>query len=222
MRGTMILAAVLGATLPLCAVDGTLLAQSGDSPEFDVYSADGATYAAMSASEIAGLMPVTWKAGETVTVTSPGGVETELTSPSLASVLNAGGVWTLANSVQGTARIGVAWSVYGDGGTLASGGMAGAYGVDSVQPGPDRRTKMLDILPVAYSGDSWAGDMSQASSLTFTAPDGTATALNLSGTGTTYFRMASGLWTVCLQMADGATHTAELKVVPEVFTINFR
>lgn len=115
------IALVAGVILPLFAVDGTLLAESGNSPAFSVYSADGATYATSSAAEIAALPPVFSRSGETVTLTSPGGGATPLTSSSLASVLGAGGVWTLVNPAQGSARVGVAWKVYGDGGTLAFG-----------------------------------------------------------------------------------------------------
>ena len=227
MRGTMILAAALGATLPLCAVDGTLLATSGESPSFDAYGVDGRTIAAKSLAEIADLPPVTWRAGETVTMTKCDGTETILaaaasSSAGSASIApDAGGIWTLVNSVQGTARIGIPWSVYGDGGMLASDGIDGTYGVDSMQPGPDRKVKLRDLPPVAYSGDSWVGDVSKAATLTFTAPDRTATTRNLSGTGAEPFLMEPGIWTVRLEMEDGTAHTAVLKVT-ETFSISFR
>ena len=204
------------AALPLFAVDGTLLAESGDSPEFSVYSAPGATYSAAksASSEIAALPPVFSRAGETVTATSPGGVVTTLSSPSLVSVLDEGGVWSLFNSVQGSARIGVAWAVYDDGGTLASSASSGDYGVDSKQPGPDRKARLENMLPVSYSGDNWVRDVAAAATLTFVSPDGDETVLNLTGTGaTTQFRFdKSGSWTVTLTMADGVTRTAVISV----------
>ena len=204
------------AALPLFAVDGTLLAESGDSPEFSVYSAPGATYSAAksASSEIASLPPVFSRAGETVTPTSPGGVVTTLSSPSLVSVLDEGGVWSLFNSVQGSARIGVAWAVYDDGGTLASSASSGDYGVDSKQPGPDRKARLENMLPVSYSGDNWVRDVAAAATLTFVSPDGDETVLNLTGTGaTTQFRFdKSGSWTVTLTMADGVTRTAVISV----------
>ena len=204
------------AALPLFAVDGTLLAESGDSPEFSVYSAPGATYSAAksASSEIAALPPVFSRAGETVTATSPGGVVTTLSSPSLVSVLDEGGVWSLFNSVQGSARIGVAWAVYDDGGTLASSASSGDYGVDSKQPGPDRKARLENMLPVSYSGDNWARDVAAAATLTFVSPDGDETVLNLTGMGaTTQFRFdKSGSWTVTLTMADGVTRTAVISV----------
>ena len=205
----------MSVVLPLFAVDGELLAESGDSPTFSVYSADGATYATGSTAEIAALPPVVSRSGETVTVTSPSGGLTPLSSSSLAGVLDAGGVWTLVNSAQGSARVGVAWNVYSDGGTLASGGAAGTYDVDSEQFGPDRRIRITDMLPVAYTGDDWAGDAMAAATLTFVSPEGISTTLNLTGTGaTTQFRFGkSGNWTVTLEMANGSTRTAVIRVI---------
>lgn len=205
------------AALPLFAEDGTLLAESGDSPEFSVYSASGATYSAAksASSEIAALPPVFSRAGETVTATPPSGSNVKtLSSPSLVSVLDEGGVWSLFNSVQGSARIGVAWAVYDDGGTLASSASSGDYGVDSKQPGPDRKARLENMLPVSYSGDNWVRDVSAAATLTFVSPDGDETVLNLTGAGaTTQFRFdKSGSWTVTLTMADGATRTALINV----------
>lgn len=205
---------VAGMTLPLFAADGTLLAQSSDSPPFSVYTVNGALYAAATQSELLALPPVFIRSGETVTATSPDDGVTTLTSPSLTSVLNAGGIWTLASSAQGTARIGVAWTVHNDGGTLASGVTAESYGIDSAQPGPDRKANLADILPVAYSGDNWIGDVSAAAALTFVSPDGAETTLNLAGTGaTTQFKFGKpGSWTVRLTMASGATRTAVISV----------
>lgn len=210
-----ILAAVAASAIqPLCAVDGTLLAQSGDSPAFIVYSAEGATYAAATQGEIDALPPVFRRMGETVTATSPSGSMLALASSSLSSILNAGGVWTLVGSKHGTALIGVAWNVHNDGGTLASSVVADAFSVDSRHSGPDRRVNLQNIMPVSYTGDNWNGDVSAASTLTFVSPDGIETTLNLTGTGaTTEFKLCeSGNWTVTLTMASGATHTAIIKV----------
>lgn len=208
------MALAVGMASSLLAVDGTLLAQSGGSPAFAVYSVDGATYGAATSAEIAALPPVFSCAGETVTATSPGGGVTTLASPSLVSVLNAGGIWTLVNSVQGSAFVGVAWAVYDDGGTLASGAASESYGVDSKQQGPDRKVKLTDLLPVAYSGDDWVGDATAAATLTFVSPDGAETTLDLAGTGATMqFRFTtSGNWTVTLTMTDGSTRTAVISI----------
>ena len=209
-------AVAAGAVQPLHATDGELLVQSDDSAPFAVYSVDDAVYATSSLSEIASLPPVFSRPGETVTATSPSGVAAILGSASLASVLNAGGVWTLANSVHGFARIGVAWAVYGDGGTLATGGAAEAYAADSMQSGPNRRIHFHDVLPVAYTGDNWVGDASKAATVTFTPPAGSGldpTTLNLTGTGTQSFAFQKpGLWTVRLTMSNGMVREATVNI----------
>ena len=212
--GTILAMAAAGAALPLLA---DLPVSSGLSPTFRVFSTEDAKYSVSSSAEVAALPPVSIRDGETATATSCTGVATTLESPSLVSVLDMGGVWTLANSGQGTAKIGVAWTVNGDVGiSLASASAYGTYAADSMQPGPDRKTSLADVPPVAYSGDDWAGDVSKASTLTFVSPSGTETAFNLTGTGTTasgQFRFdKAGLWTVRLTMADGAVRTAQINV----------
>lgn len=223
IRFRIVLAAAIAATatLPLFAVDGTLLAQSGDSPAFDVYSVDNATYSVASLAEIAALPRVFSRAGETVTATSPDDSVTTLSSPSLVSVLDAGGMWTLANSAQGSARVGVAWTVYGDGGMLAT-GASGPYAVESDRPGPDRKTSASAALPVAYTGDNWIGDAAKAATLRFTSPNGVVTELDLTGTGANRFRFGeSGMWNVRLAMENGATREADI-FISGGFSLIFR
>ena len=149
---------------------------------------------------------------------SPSGGETVLvTGASVAGTqelqFNAGGIWTLTNTVQGTARVGVAWAVNGDGGVLAECGVPAAYGVDSQQPGPDRKTKRKDVLPISYSGDDWIGNASAVSSVNFIPPIGESTVLHLSGTGATPFTFdKEGVWTVRLEMMDGSVRVAAIGV----------
>lgn len=85
-----------------------------------VYSADtlGSPHNIKTAGDQSALWPVTRRAGETVTLVSPNGVRTTLISAdsaatSAALTLNAGGVWTVENSVQGTATFTVRHSLYG-------------------------------------------------------------------------------------------------------------
>lgn len=206
--------AAAGAALPLLA---DLPVSSGLSPVFRVFSTEDAKYSVSSSAEIAALPPVSILDGETATATSCTGAVTVLESPSLVSVLDMGGVWTLTNSEQGTAKIGVAWTVNGDFDIpITSASAYGTYAADSMQPGPDRKTRLSDVPPVAYSGDDWAGDVSKASTLTFVSPSGAETAINLTGTGTTVpsqFKFdKAGLWTVRLTMADGTVRTAQINV----------
>ena len=215
--------AAAGAALPLLA---DLPVSSGLSPVFRVFSTEDAKYSVASQAEIAALPPVSIRDGETATATSCTGVATTLESPSLTSVLNMGGVWTLANSGQGTAEIGVAWAVNGDFGIpLASAPAYGTYAADSKQTGPDRKIRISDVPPVAYSGDDWVGDVSKAATLTFVSPSGEETAINLSGTGTTtpeQFTLDNvGVWTVRLTMADSTVRTAQINVMGG-FAIIFR
>ena len=92
-------------SLPLAALaDETPLAETA-SP--CVYSADtlGSPHNIKTAGDQSALRPVTRRAGETVTLVSPSGARTTLISAesaatSAALTLNAGGVWTVENSVQ--------------------------------------------------------------------------------------------------------------------------
>ena len=210
--------------MPLLADD--LLASSGLSPTFRVFSTEVAKYSVSSSAEVAALPPVSIRGGETATATSCTGAVTVLESPSLVSVLDMGGVWTLANSEQGTAKIGVAWAVNGDVGIpIASASAYGTYAADSKQPGPDRKVKISDVPPVAYSGDDWIGDVSKAAALKFVSPDGVETTINLTGTGTTtpeqFMLDKIGVWTVRLTMADSTVRTAQINVMGG-FAIIFR
>ena len=224
-RLTMILAAcAAGVILPLVAAEGDILAESGDSPAFVVYTTDTATYAAMSSAEIAALPSVFRRAGETVTATSPNGIETTVPSSSLASILTSGGIWTLAGSGYGEtlARVGVAWAVYGETGDILASFDGGSYGVDSMLEGPNRKIKRgMDVLSTAYSGDAWIGDASRASVLTFISPSGAETARNLSGTGASEFGFNNiGVWTVSLYSPFfGTTQEAEVTVSGGFFLV---
>ena len=114
-------------SLPLAAhADETPLAETA-SP--CVYSADtlGSPRHIKTAGDQFALWPATRRAGETVTLVSPSGLRTTIVSAesvatSAALTLNAGGVWTVENSVQGTAKFTVRHSLYGTlgGGTAAS------------------------------------------------------------------------------------------------------
>ncbi len=215
-RFAMILAA-WAVAFPLFAADGDLLAETATAATFDVCTADNATFAAKSAAEVAALMPVTWRAGETVGVIPPQGASSTLVTDAASAgsapfAPDAGGVWTLVNSAQGTARIGVAWPVYNDGGTLVTSGNSQGYAVDSAQEGPNRKIKRKEGLPVAYSGDLWHGSATASSVLTVTPPDGVAENIPLSGSGARSISFAkSGTWNLSLAMAD-ATLESEILV----------
>ena len=69
---------------------------------------------------------------------------------------------------------------------------------------------------VAYSGDDWHGDLSKASTITFTPPEGSelaATTWNKTGRGASAFMFnKKGVWTVELKFADNTTRTALIEI----------
>ncbi len=215
----LLCAATLAGASALRAADGDLLASTtSPSPAFEVWTADTATWTAADAAAIAALPPIAWLAGETVTATDRNGTATTLatsaaTAGSAAFAPNAGGVWTLENSAQGTARIGVPWAVFADGGMLDAGAASPEFVVDAKQAGPDRRTSRLDVPPLAWTCDHWARGSSATATLTLTAPSGAETVLARTGTGAEAFDFSpAGVWTAALAMADGTTLSATLNI----------
>ena len=198
---------------------------------FKFYGNPERVYSLVSAAELAA-WPVTWRAGETVVATAMDGAETTLsdgTDATSASLPNKGGVWTLANSAEGSARIGVPWAVFDDGGTYGANATAG-FVADMVQTGPDRKLKKSEVPPVAYSGDDWAAVATSATlpaaTVTFTPPEGSgleATTWNKTGKGAEAFTFnAKGDWTVTLAFADGTTKTATITIKSTGFTLVVR
>jgi len=228
-----ILAAV-AAALTAAADDGTLLAETESAATFRVWSSADATYAVMSAAELSSLMPATYAAGETVTATSPSGVATAVVSSPASDgtvdlpqgaggPINAGGIWNLTNSNGVQARIGIAWAVFGDGGTLAETSAGTGFIADAAQTGPDRKLKKNEVPPIAYSGDDWTGDLTKASTITFTPPEESGlevTTWSKTGNGAGAFTFnAKGVWTVMLAFADNTTRTAQIDIQTAGFMI---
>ena len=210
--------AFLACVYSLHAAVGDVMAETETAAAFDVWTSSDATYAATTADELSALQ-VSYFAEETVTATAWDGATTMLvdvadSSGSVAFPADKGGVWTLVNSAQGTARIGVPWSVFQDGGDLAQSGDSSAFGVDSVQEGPNRKTRRADALPVAYSGDNWGGDASKTASLTVLSPDAEETTRSFAGTGTESFGFDKlGRWKFSLQMEDGSVKESSVLVL---------
>lgn len=93
---------------------------------------------------------------------------------------------------------------------------------DSRRPGPDRRIRAKDALPIAYSGDGWGGDEDAASQLTLVPPGGEASELQFKGTGAYPFLFSQeGLWRVSL-VANGKTDDAYVYIAPDGFLLIFR
>ena len=224
-----IVAAVVGLPAALRADIGDVIASSSASPAFSLYTTDGTTYSAVSAAEIAALPPVVWLEGDTVTQTSPAGVVTvHVTdaatkgSVSLAS-LDAGGIYEFVDSVRGSATVCIPYTVFGEVGDtiVATDTPLSGFRIDSRQEGPDRRTFVSDVPPVAYSGDEWGGDAAKTATLTITPSSGDATVLTLDGTGVTPFKFSSGAYTVTLSADGSPTRTAKINVTGGLTVIIF-
>ena len=201
---------------------------TSDTVTFKLRTGDGT--AAMSSADLVA-WPVTYRAGETVTLTSPAGASTTPVSgaaangeTALAGAFNADGVWRLANSNGGSALVGVAWETFGSPWREASADASCRMHTEG--EGPDRKLKKREVPLVAYSGDDWAGDLSKAATIMFTPPEGAgleATTWSKAGNGAEAFTFAkAGMWTVLLTFADGTTQTAVIDVQTAGFTLIVR
>ena len=192
---------------------------------FKLRTGDGT--AAMSSADLA-TWPVTYRAGETVTLTSPAGASTTPVSgavangkTALAGAFNADGVWRLANSNGGSALVGVAWETFGSPWREASADASCRMHTEG--EGPDRKLKKSETPPVAYSGDDWKGALTKASTITFTPPEGSGlepTTWNKTGRGASAFTFnKKGVWTVELTFADNTTRTAQIDIQAAGFVL---
>lgn len=214
-----------GAAYAFAAVEET----TSEPVNFKMYIIGGGTYALTSAADFAS-WHVMWRAGDTVTATPAVGETTTLVDGAAVDGAAAlpqhkGGLWTLQSSRFGTAEVGVPWSVFSDGGELAA-STAASGKLDTSQAGPDRCTDKWNVLPVAYSGDNWAGDVAKASVVTFTPPEGSGlseTVWNRNGSGVDAFTFGVvGLWTVTLKFEDGTTRTAKIDILTSGLTISIK
>lgn len=181
---------------------------------------------------------VTYRAGETVTLTAPDGTTATVVADAAAAGgatlavgaggLSSDGLWRLDNSNGSVAFVGVAWETFGAAWRQASDGRTMA--LDTLAEGPDRKLKKSEVPPVAYSGDDWAVVATSAtlpaSTITFTPPEGAgleATTWNKTGKGAEAFTFnAKGDWTVTLAFADGTTKTATITIESAGFMLIVR
>ena len=227
----MIFAAACAVSMPAFA-DGdgegeepAAIRVTSEAVTFKLRTGDGT--AAMSSADLA-TWPVTYRAGETVTLTSPAGASTTPVSgaavngeTALAGAFNADGVWRLVNSNGGSAFVGFAWGTFGSQWRQASADASCRMHTEG--EGPDRKLKKSEAPPVAYSGDDWKGDLTKASTITFTPPEGSgleATTWNKTGTGAQSFTFnAKGVWTITLTFADNTTRTAHIDIQASGFML---
>ena len=151
-------AVATSATLPVQAVE-VVCAATSETCEYrlDTYASPRAI---KTQAELDALWKATYSAGETVTVTAPGGADSTLVSAAAAAgeaamTFNAGGLWTAVNSAQGTATFTVRHSIFG---TLGDGTSASpAKIVDT--------TEILDLLNSSTAGIGYVVTFAGASDL---------------------------------------------------------
>ena len=168
------------ATLPVEAIEAVCEATS----EAYEYRLDtlASPRAIKTQAELDALWDATYSAGETVTVTSPSGVDSMPVSAASAAgevalTFNAGGLWTAVNSAQGTATFTVRHSIFG---TLGDGTSASpAKIVDT--------TEVLDLLN--------AGTASVGYVVTFAGASGLADEVILPGQYS-FESAGEGLWSI--------------------------
>ena len=203
LRGTILAVAAM-AVMPSAAAVGDVWATSA-AKGFRLNTLDEAPFVVASSSELADLMPIGWSKGESVVATGPNRTDTLVSVAEAAGSTNAvlcidaGGVWHLYNPAYGTVRLGVAWSVFGGGGTLAESATL-PFIMDTYKAGPNRRGRVRGAWPgISFTGDRWVGDGSAASTVTVVDPDGNATVTNFTGTGAMAFNPQTvGKWTITL------------------------
>ncbi len=226
-RKTFIFAAAALAAVAAVRADEPLATSADFSFDVNLAAASPFAFADFSG------MPVTWRKGESVSRVSPNGDVTAYVADASSAGTGAlgtlsGGVWTLENDGVATVKVAVPWSVYGDGEEFAvNGSPSEAFAVDTEAAGPNRKWHKSDpVIPVAYSGDDWSGDLSTAATLTFTPPDGSELAATVrtpdAGEGTTSFTFSeAGIWTVLLEFEDGTSRTAYINVTRAGLIISF-
>lgn len=216
-----------GAALPMTAfAEG-----EGDTADFRVAS-DAVAIALhtddaalrFSSAELAAKQ-VTYRAGETVTLTAPDGTTATVVADAAAAGgatlavgtggLSSDGLWRLDNSNGSVAFVGVAWETFGAAWRQA--GDDRTVVLDTLAEGPDRKLKEREVPPVAYSGDDWAGDLSKAATVRFTSPGGSTITWNRTGTDAETFTFNErGTWKVEMwygsDMSDDPDKTAQINI----------
>ena len=212
-----LLAVAASAVLPLFADDEyAVTAATSSAQTFALYTSAAATPTyALTSGALSSPFNITYREGETVSVTSPNGVTTALSGSggTIVYVPASGGLWKFANSNGQTAFVGVDWSVHDDASAPAT-GTANLVWLETVDEGPDRKAKSTDRPSVAYSDATFAGSSTGTVTLTLTSPAGDVTTYTkASGENAKSVRLTKGVWTVVLTSSAG-TSTAHITVTP--------
>ena len=190
-----------------------------------IYTSKAATPTyAYSAGALASPFLITYKDGETVSVTSPNGVSMQLSGSDgkISYTPTSGGLWTFANSNGSMAYVGVGWAADLSDGFVPVTDTASLTWLETNKVGPDRSVKKSDMLPIAYSDNAFSGSDTGAVTLTLTSPSSVETTYTkTAGEDAKTLRLNEvGVWTVVLTTSSG-TSTAQISVVPGGFIISF-
>ena len=212
-----LLAVAASAAFPLFADDEyAVTAATSSAQTFALYTSAAATPTyALTSGALSSPFNITYREGETVSVTSPNGVTTAISGSggTIEYVPASGGLWTFANSNGQTALIGVDWSVHDDA-TAPATGTANLVWLETVNEGPDRKAKSTDRPSIAYSDATFAGTSTGAVTLKLTSPSGDETTYTkAAGEDAKSVRLTKGVWTVVLTSSAG-TSTAHITVTP--------
>ena len=214
-------AVAAGATLPLLA-DDTPVTSSAQT--FALYTSAAATPSyALTSGALSSPFNITYREGETVSVTSPNGVMTVLSGSggTIEYVPASGGIWKFANSNGQTAFVGVNWSVHDDAPASAT-DTANLVWLETEDEGPDRKMKSNERPSVAYSDAAFAGSLTGTVTLTLTSPSGDETIYTkAAGENAKSVRLTKGVWTVVLTSSAG-TSTAHVTVTSCGMILSFK
>lgn len=98
------------------------------------------------------------------------------------------------------------------------------YPIDAKRSCSGRRIYQQDVLPVAYSGDSWRRDPAKTSTLTIVDPDGVENdPYELAGTGVKSIPFNKlGVWRLRLDMENGKFCEASVNICNKFFSVTIR
>ena len=222
----------------LLTMIGAAVVAVGAYADYEVTSATSSTYTsvaiytskaatptyAYSAGALASPFLITYKDGETVSVTSPNGVSMQLSGSDgkISYTPTSGGLWTFANSNGSMAYVGVGWAADLSDGFVPVTDTASLTWLETNKVGPDRSVEKSDTLPIAYSDNAFSGSDTGAVTLTLTSPSSVETTYTkTAGEDAKTLRLNEvGVWTVVLTTSSG-TSTAQISVVPGGFIISF-
>ena len=196
---------------------------------FSVDSSEDSPYAISSQAMIEAWenRKINWRKGDSVYMVSPDGtravlVENANDAGCIEVDFNQGGLWRLVNSSQGEVVVGVAWTVYNDGGMLAEDAAAKMFYADGKKDGPDRRVFSGKTIPVAYSAALFAGMDIVDRQLRLISPSSEESSYQAQGAIAQPFCFSeTGVWTVSLT-ADGVTQSASILVKDQPLAIILR